>query len=49
MAELLCSAKLTFETKETAEGAKIYAHHQHGTKLKGYRCAECSLWHLSSV
>ncbi len=49
MPRSLCSAKLAFETKEAAEGARIYAHYQHGTKLRVYRCKECSLWHLSSV
>lgn len=47
--ELTCSKKLAFETKESAEGAAIYAHHRHGTKLKVYRCRHCSLWHLASV
>lgn len=47
--EVSCVDKLVFETREAAEGAKIYAYHQHGTKLKAYQCKECALWHLSSV
>jgi hypothetical protein len=35
---LPCSEKLTFESKEAAEGAAVYAKHRHGTKLKVYKC-----------
>lgn len=44
-----CQDKLAFDTKEQAEGAAVYAQYQHGTKLKAYRCAECGLWHLTSI
>jgi hypothetical protein len=46
---LLCNEKLSFDTKEAAEGAAIYAKHRHGTQQKTYKCKHCSLWHLTSV
>ena len=44
-----CDAKLKFKTKAEAEGAKIYALHQHGVMLTVYFCNDCELWHLSSA
>lgn len=46
--ELPCSLKLTFDTKESAEGAAVYAKHMHGTRLTVYKCKYCQLWHLAS-
>jgi predicted butyrate kinase (DUF1464 family) len=46
--ELPCKEKLSFKTKEAAEGAAVYARHRHGTKLKVYQCKHCGLWHLAS-
>lgn len=43
-----CNEKLTFDTREAAEGAAVYAEHRHGTKLKAYKCNKCQLWHLTS-
>jgi hypothetical protein len=44
-----CDAKLKFDSKVEAEGAKVYAEHLHGVKLKVYFCRECQCWHLSSA
>lgn len=44
-----CTEKLSFNNEAAAVGAKVYAEHQHGTKLKVYRCKTCQNWHLSSV
>lgn len=46
--EFPCQEKLSFETKEAAEGAAVYAEHRHGAKLKVYQCKHCGLWHLAS-
>ena len=46
---LPCSEKLSFDTKEAAQGAATYAEHLHGSKLKVYRCKHCELWHLATV
>ena len=43
-----CSDKMSFDTKREAENTAVVASHQHGSKLKAYRCRNCSLWHLSS-
>jgi hypothetical protein len=48
MEDLPCKEKLAFESKETAEGAAVYARHLHGAKLKVYQCKYCKLWHLAS-
>lgn len=49
MSEALpCVEKLSFDSKEAATGAAVYAKHRHGTKLKVYRCKHCGLWHLAS-
>ena len=44
-----CQEKLAFETKEQAEGAKVYARHQYDAKLKVYKCKACMRWHLASA
>lgn len=49
MEEVPYKEKLSFQTKEAAEGAAVYARHRHGTKLKVYRCKYCDLWHLASL
>jgi len=45
---LPCSDKLSFDTQKQAATAATVAQHQHGTKLKVYRCRYCNLWHLAS-
>lgn len=47
--ELPCAEKLAFDTKEAADGARVYAQYQHGTRLKIYQCSYCELWHLASI
>lgn len=44
-----CDLKLKFDSKKEAEGAKVYAEHRHGVKLKVYFCKDCEWWHLSSA
>lgn len=44
-----CQEKLVFESKEQAEGAKVYAQYRHDAKLKTYQCKSCGLWHLASA
>ena len=46
--ELSCAQKLSFDSKEQAEASAVVAEHQHGTKLKIYKCRHCNLWHLAS-
>jgi len=46
--ELPCKDKLAFDTQRQAKAAAVVAAHQHGTKLKPYRCRHCHLWHLAS-
>ena len=45
---LPCSEKLCFDTQKQAATAATVAQHQHGTKLKVYKCKHCNLWHLAS-
>ena len=45
---LPCSEKLTFDTQKQAATAALVASHQHGSKLKVYKCRYCNLWHLAS-
>lgn len=45
---LPCADKLVFDTQKEAVAAATVALHQHGTRLKAYRCRYCHLWHLSS-
>ena len=40
---------MAFDSKAQAETSAIVAEHQHGSKLKVYKCRECELWHLSSA
>lgn len=44
-----CADKMRFETLREARASATVALHQHGTKLKAYKCSHCQLWHLSSV
>ncbi|HMS31887.1 MAG TPA: hypothetical protein PKA29_01255 [Candidatus Saccharibacteria bacterium] len=44
-----CDDKLKFKNRVEAEGAKVYAEHRHGVKLKVYFCKDCEWWHLSSA
>jgi hypothetical protein len=46
--ETQCETKMSFNTKKEAKDAALVAMHQHGTKLKVYKCHECGLWHLAS-
>jgi hypothetical protein len=46
--KLKCSDKMSFDTKREAMDTATVAAHQHGSKLKSYKCRTCSLWHLSS-
>lgn len=46
---LICADKLRFNSKKEALASATVALHQHGTKLKAYKCRHCGLWHLSSV
>lgn len=46
--ELPCNEKLKFDTQVEANAAAVVAEHQHGTKLKSYKCTHCDLWHLAS-
>lgn len=43
-----CKDKMAFDSKKEAEDTARVAEHQHGTKLKVYKCRSCSLWHLAS-
>ena len=43
-----CAEKMSFDTKKEAEDTARVALHQHGSKLKAYKCKDCGLWHLSS-
>ncbi|MCA9324085.1 hypothetical protein KC992_03195 [Candidatus Saccharibacteria bacterium] len=43
-----CQTKMSFDTKKAAENAARVAAHQHGSKLKSYKCRTCKLWHLAS-
>lgn len=43
-----CKEKLAFDNKEQAEGAAVYIKHLHGTRLKTYKCKNCTLWHLAT-
>jgi hypothetical protein len=45
---LPCASKLVFDTRRQAEAAATVAQHQHGSRLRVYRCRYCGLWHLSS-
>ena len=47
--QLPCVDKLAFDTVQQAEASAVVAEHQHGSKLKVYKCRECDLWHLSSA
>lgn len=44
-----CSEKLSFDSKEAAEGAAVYAEHLHGSKMIVYKCNHCELWHLATA
>jgi hypothetical protein len=46
--DLPCSEKLTFDTQKQAATAALVASHQHGSKLRVYKCRYCNLWHLAS-
>jgi hypothetical protein len=46
--DLPCREKLTFDTQKQAATAALVATHQHGSKLKVYKCRYCNLWHLAS-
>lgn len=48
MEEPPCKEKLSFDTKEAAEGAAVYAEYQHDARLRVYLCRYCDLWHLAS-
>lgn len=47
--ELPCSHKISFDSQKEATTSATVAQHQHGTKLKAYRCKFCKLWHLASA
>ncbi len=45
-----CLSKLTWQTRELAEAAAIYAVWQHGESggaLRAYLCRYCHKWHLA--
>ena len=44
-----CHAKMAFDSRVEAEATAVVAEHQHGTKLKAYKCRHCGLWHLASA
>ncbi len=44
-----CHAKMAFNSKKEAEATAVVAEHQHGTRLKAYKCRLCELWHLASA
>lgn len=46
--QMPCSDKIAFDTLKQAQTAATVAGHQHGAKLKAYRCRYCHLYHLSS-
>lgn len=48
MGSLACEEKLKFATHKEANGAAVVALHNHGTKLKAYKCRDCGWWHLAS-
>lgn len=39
---------MIFDTQKQALDAARVAAHQHGAKLKAYRCLHCGLWHLAT-
>lgn len=43
-----CNKKAIYKTKAEANGAGLLAEHQHGVKLRSYKCKLCSFWHLAS-
>ncbi len=43
-----CSKKISFDTEKQAKNAATVAKHQHGSRLKVYKCTKCQLWHLST-
>lgn len=45
---LPCSDKMAFDSLKQAKSSAVVAEHQHGTKLKAYKCRHCGLWHLAS-
>lgn len=45
---LACDAKLAFDSQKAANAAATTLGYQRGLKLKAYKCADCSLWHLAS-
>jgi len=45
---LQCSGKMGFDSAGEAQNAAVVAAHQHGSKLKVYKCRKCDLWHLAS-
>lgn len=46
---LACADKLAFDSRAQAVGSAVAIKHQRGAKLKPYKCAHCSLWHLAST
>lgn len=46
--QLPCSDKVVFNKQADANAAALLAEHQHGIKLKSYKCKHCNLWHLAS-
>lgn len=46
--ELPCIDKANYATQKEADAAALVAKHQHGAKLKAYKCKHCGLWHLAS-
>lgn len=45
---LPCAEKLAFDTKKAAQATATTARYQNGARVKPYRCAFCSLWHLAT-
>jgi len=37
-----------FNSRKEAQNTAVVAEHQHGSKLKVYKCNKCELWHLST-
>jgi hypothetical protein len=46
--QLACIDKIPFGSQKEALTAATVAQYQHGSKLKGYKCRICKLWHLAS-
>jgi hypothetical protein len=47
-AQLACSSKLAFSSKQEAQTAATVAGFQYGASVRPYLCRLCGLWHLAT-